>query len=93
MYLHRRQTHRPEGVGQSDAGVGVPAGIENDAVAGKPCVLHRVDEVPLMVGLVKNRGNVRFPAGFLCQGNQVVVGVPAVNFRLPQTQQIQVGAV
>ena len=93
MNLHSGDADGQEGVQEGDACVGVGGGIEDDAVVDAPGGLDLVNQVSFVVGLV-NRGLQAQGLGrALNEIQKVLVGGGAVNFRLPQAQQIEVGAV
>ena len=82
-----------EGVQEGYAGVGVGGGIEDDAVVDSPGGLDLVYQVSLVVGLVNSSLQAQGLGRALDEGQKVVVGGGAVNLRLPQAQQIEIGTV
>ena len=51
MYLDHRRSHRTNGILQSDGGMGISAGIQNDAVYLKTYLLNAVNHFSLNVRL------------------------------------------
>ena len=79
---------------QGDGGVGVAAGVEHRAVkAVEVRLLERVDQRALVVGLDAAELNAQLFRLRLAQGDQVVIGLRAVNGLLPEAGQVDVGAV
>ena len=91
--LHRRQTHRLQGVQNGHAGVGIGGGVDDDAVHLPVGPLDLVHNGPLVVGLEQ----LHLSAALVCrladkglQGSKVLL---AIDIGLPNAQHVQVWAV
>ena len=55
MNLDRQRVGALDRVAQRDGGVGIGAGIDDDARAGKPGLLDEGDELALVIGLAEDQ--------------------------------------
>ena len=93
MDFHRGNADRLEGVQQGDAGMGIGAGIDDDAVLLSVSLLDGVHQVPFMVGLVQGDAGAQFLRVGFDEAAKIGIGCFAVDFRFPDTEHVQVGAV
>ena len=93
MHLVGGHVHRLQRVQDGVAVVGVSAGVDDDGVVYAVGGVNFVDNGPLVVGLeAAGRGAVGGGV-VLDEGAQGLIGLIAVDARLPLAQQVQVGAV
>ena len=93
MHLHRRQSHGLQRVQNGYAGVGVGGGVDDDAVRLAQRALDDVHQHALMVGLKALHFDA-FPGADLPDKRfQIGKGLPTINIRLPNAQQVQVWTV
>jgi len=93
VHLHKRDRHGQQGITQGDGGVGVGAGIDQQAFALAPGRLDAIHQDPLVVALEALQLG---PQG-LGPGRQgavdLVEAAAAVEAGLPLAQQVEVGTV
>ena len=93
VHLHRGQVHRLQRVQNRHTGVGIGGGIDYNAVGSPQSRLNPVHNGPLVVGLEYLHLHPLLGTGLLHQGHQGGVVLFPIEVRLPDPQQIQVGAV
>ena len=93
MNLYGRDLHRLDGVAQRVAGVGVRAGIEDDAVGGVPGAVDGVDQRALMVRLVGLQAVPQLLRPFATHLLDLRQGRRSVHLRATGAEQVQVGSV
>lgn len=93
MHFDDRHLDRFQRVMQRDGGMGVSAGIEHDAGRGGARLLNPIDKLTFMVGLPELDGKPKRTRTRVDHGLNVRQGRMPVDFRLPLTQKVQVGAI
>ena len=91
VYLHHGALHAADAVLQGYAGVCVGTGVEHHAVVGEPHLLQLVDQLTLYVALIVVYLHIGI-LGFQL-GQVALEGIAAVDARLPDTKEVQVGTV
>ena len=93
MQLHIGDRNPQQGIPQSDRGVGMSPGIDQDALAPPHGLVNLLHQGPLEIALKAIQGHV----GRLRFGLQVLLdrrqGAASIDSRLPLAQQIQIGSV
>ena len=90
MDLHGRDGHGLQCIQNGYAGVSVGGGVDDDAVIDAVGRLDGVHNGPLVVGLDETDLDIASGAD---EGQQGLIILAAVDGRLPQAQQIQIGPV
>ena len=93
MDLHGGNGHGLQCIQNGYAGVSVGGGVDDDAVIDAVGRLNGVHNGPLVVGLDETDLDALGIAGGADEGQQGLIILAAVDGRLPQTQQIQIGPV
>ena len=93
MDFHGRDGHSLQCIQNGHAGMGIGSRIDDDAVIDAVGRLDGVHNGPLVVGLDKAHLDALGVAGGADKGQQGLVILTAVDGRLPQAQQIQIGPV
>ena len=93
MHFDGRQSDRHDGIAQDDTGVRVAGGVEDDGVRPVVAGLNRLHQLALVVRLGEPKLHLE-PIGFLGQQPlDVAQGVTAVDVRLADAQQVEIGPV
>ena len=90
MDFHRGDTDGLQCVQQGDAGMGIGAGIDDDAVLLSVGLLNGVHQVSLMVGLVQGDADAQFFGIGPDQITQIRIGCFAVDLRFADAEHVQV---
>jgi hypothetical protein len=91
MHFHNTGFYGGDGIAQSDRRMGVPAGVDYNAVVIEPNALHFIDQFAFNVALKITEMNMR---KFLLQFRQVFFKRHiAVNVGFAPAEQVQVGSV
>ena len=93
MDFHGRDGHGLQCIQNGYAGVSVGGGVDDDAVIDAVGRLDGVHDGTLVVGLDEAHLDALGIAGGADEGQQGLIILAAVDGRLPQTQQIQIGPV
>ena len=93
VHLGGGQVHGLQRVQNGNAGVGVGAGVDDDAVVEAQGALDGVHQAALVVGLVELGLYADGGAAFLYKVDHALIVHGAVDARLPHTQHVQVRSV
>ena len=93
VHLNAGHVHRLEGVQDGVGVVGIRPGVQHDGVVHAVGGVDGVENGPLVVGLDETDLDALGIAGGADEGQQGLIILAAVDGRLPQPQQIQIGAV
>jgi hypothetical protein len=93
VQLHKGKSHGQQSIPQGDGGVGVSAGIDQEALSLTPGRVDPIHQSAFVIALETVERHAQLsgqPAQISLDPRQ---GGAAVEARLPQTQQIEVGAI
>ncbi len=91
--LNHREANSADSVSQSDAGVGIGRGVENDCVKLALGLLNPTDQFPLHIGLAELDFDLQLIGPFSHQGFEVSQRGVAIHFRFALAEQVQVWTV
>lgn len=91
--LNDREANSADSISQSDAGVGIGRGVENDCVKLALGLLNPTDQLPLHIGLSELDFDLQCIGPFSHQGFEVSQSGAAIHFRFALAEQVQVWTV
>ncbi len=91
MHLHHGRFDCGNGIGQSNGGMGVSAGIDDDALVGKTCLVKPVNQCSFGIALkiMENDAGILLLEGFKILLERSL----AVDVRLTGAEQVEIWAV
>src|ERR1700722_3099801 len=93
MNLYGRNPHRHDGIPESDAGMGVSRCIQDDDIRPAPGFLYPNDQFTFDVRLAEVYVRLELGRALPDFGFDVLQRGPAIDFRLPLAEQVQVWTV
>ena len=93
MHLEDRKIAGLERVENGDRGVGIGAGIYDEAGDGRTRLVNPVDELVLSIALAPVEREVELAGDGAATRLDIRERRPALDLRLPQSQQIEIGTV